>query len=135
MVRSFSHGMIDAWRRQVAWITLEEGIILLAALGDFDEDKIVVRVSAGYYTIQVRALLEHYSPSEYCINIRPVYFTGGPIEKRYKGTLLTLLLDRILLMSHEKGCAFALRTVKYARGFGSTNNIKGNSARNLAYCI
>lgn len=135
MVRSFSHGIIDAWRRQIAWITLDEAIILLRQLGGFEKDEIVVRVSAGYFTMQVRSLLEHYSRSEYCINIRPVYFTGGPIEKRYKGTLLTLLLDRILLMSHEKGCAFALRTVKYARGFGPTNNIKGNSARNLTYCI
>lgn len=136
MVKMFSNGMIDAWRRRIAWITLNEAIILLRHLGDFETDKIVVHAPAGFYTVPVQNLLEHFSPTEYCINIRPVYFTGGPVgEKQYKGTLVTLLLDRILLISHEKGCAFALKMVTYARSYGEPGNVERSLTSNFTYCI
>lgn len=136
MVKLFSNGMISAWRRRIAWITLNEAIILLKHLGDFDTDNIVIQAPRGYYTVSVKDLHEHFSLAEYCINIRPIYFLGGPVGgKRYKGTLITLLLDRILLMSHEKGCAFALKMVTYARSYGKPGNVERNLTSDLTYCI
>lgn len=127
--------LIAAWRKRIGWITLAEAIILLRRLGCFHVDKIIV-CAGGYRHVIVEDLFHHFSGSEFCINIRPVYFDGGPTGgKQYKGTLITLLLDRILLMSHEKGAAFVLREVDYARSFGQERNLKKDATSNFTYSI
>ncbi|MHC4188419.1 MAG: hypothetical protein ACYSUB_01920 [Planctomycetota bacterium] len=121
-LKAFADGMIDAWRVKIGWITIAEGIILLRNLGGFERDKVISMDKKGYRSVPAKHLLSIYNPSEYCINIRPIYFRGGPIGgKLFKGTFLTLVLDRLLLTSHEKGSVYVERMVEYARSFTTIN--------------
>jgi hypothetical protein len=130
-----SHSLIDAWRRRISWITLAEAITLLEHLGGFELDKIIF-LDGIFHTRLVCELTNFFSPTEFCINIRPVYFYGGPVGgKRFKGSLVTLLLDRILLVSHERGEAHALKMVTYARCFGKTDDYKSGTGNDLTSCI
>jgi hypothetical protein len=125
--------VIAAWRTEIGWITLGEAIMLLKHIGDFERDKVIIR-EKGYARYQVWEL--PFNRNEYCVNIRPVYFEGGPIgSRRFKGTLLTLVLDRVLLTAYEKGGAYALRMVKYARGCFRKEINKANIPSGVVYSI
>jgi len=117
-----SNALIDAWRRRIQWITLSEAIVLLGYLGDFESDKVIF-LEGIFRVCRVHEMTDYISPTEFCVNIRPVYFYGGPVGGRqFKGTLRTLVLDRILLVSHEQGAAAALKMVTYARCFKEAND-------------
>lgn len=124
--------MIDEWRDEIRWLTLQQAIVLLKQLGYFESDKVIANCR-GYCHISIFELLEYFSENEYCVNICPVYFEGGPVTKRYKGTLLTVVLDRILLTAYEKGAEFVWSRVEYAKGFGTIDT--RNHDRHSAYCI
>jgi hypothetical protein len=130
--RQIVEGVIDFWRKEVGWFTLDEAFILLRHLGCDEGDKILAQIQ-GYRHIAVRDLAHYFNGVEYCINIRPIYFHGGPIGgRRFKGTFLTFVLDRLLLVAHEKGAEHALTLVKYAKGFGTTSR-KKNSSHGIVY--
>lgn len=129
------NALIDAWRRKIGWITLSEAIVLLEHLGDFESDEVIFK-TRFFLVRRVWELTEFFSPTEFCTNIRPVYFHGGPAGgKQFKGSLLTLLLDRILLVSHERGAAHVLKMVTYARCSEKDDAIKKEPASNFAYHI
>lgn len=114
--------IIDGWRNKVMWLTLDEAVILMRHLGGFEHDEIIIR-HGGARKIRLCDLRQYRDGQEYCINIRPVYFDGGPTsKKRYRGTLLTMIVDRMLAVSIEKGNSFVRATVKYAcRKFSSSS--------------
>lgn len=126
--------MINFWRSEIGWFTLDEAIVLLEHLGGYNRDKILVQLT-GYRHFQVDDLVSYFNGVEYCINIRPIYFHGGPVGgRRFKGTFLTFVLDRLLLVAHEKGADHTLKLVKYARSFGTANR-KENPPRSLIYSL
>ena len=132
--RQIVEEMIDFWRSEIGWFTLNEAFVLLRHLGGYEEDTILAQLQ-GYRHIAVRDLSHYFNGVEYCVNIRPVYFLGGPISgRRFKGTFLTFVLDRLLLVAHEKGADHALTTVKYARSFGTTDR-KANPPHSIIYRI
>jgi len=133
--KTVTRGLIAAWRRKIGRITLAEGIILLRNLGNFHVDRVVI-ITSGYHSVTVENLSYYFSNNTLCANMRPIYFDGGPTGgKRYKGTLVTLLLDRIFLMSHEKGAAFVLREVNYARSFGPEGALKRDTTSDFTHSI
>ena len=99
--------IIDGWRTKVKGFTLRDAIRLLKRLGRFEKDEVLI-CCRGIYTIQVCDLWKYYSNDfARCGDIQPVYFTGGPTgEVRFKGTLLTLVIDRILAVCLEKGSTY-----------------------------
>lgn len=108
---------IDIWRKELEYVTITEAVILLRNLGEFQYDKVTVLLQ-GYRQLAFCDLLDHLSSACFCRHIHPVYFTGGPREdKQFKGTLLTMVIDRVIRASIDKGPTFALGVVKYARGF------------------
>jgi hypothetical protein len=130
--RQVVEGMIDFWRKEIGWFTLDEAVILLRHLGGYEGDTILVQLQ-GYRHVAIRDLAHYFNGVEYCINIRPIYFHGGPVGgRRFKGTFLTFVLDRLLLVAHEKGADHALTLVKYARSFGTTDR-KENSPHSIIY--
>jgi hypothetical protein len=127
-------GMIDFWRKEIGWFTVDEACILLRHLGGYEGDTVLVQLQ-GYRHIAVRDLAHYFNGVEYCINIRPIYFLGGPVGgKRFRGTFLTFVLDRLLLVAHRKGADHALTLVKYARSFGTTDR-KANSPHSVIYSV
>lgn len=116
-----ANAWIDTWRRDLWDLTLAEAIVLLRHLGDFELDRIIV-LAGGYHHFPAHQLPHHFDPYEYCTNIRPLYFQGGPFGgRKFKGTFLTMVLDRVLLVAHEKGAEHVDKLVSYARGFGTTS--------------
>lgn len=113
---------IDVWRKELEYFTLTEAVILLRNLGGFQYDKVMVLMKdprfRGYRQFAFCDLLDHLSPNCFCRHIYPVYFTGGPQGgKQFKGTLLTMVIDRVIRASIDKGPTFAFKTVDYARSF------------------
>lgn len=120
-LKTLANTWIDTWRDELWRLTLAEGIILLRHLGDFDRDKVIVLLK-GYHHFPVHQLLNHYDSHESCVNIRPFYFQGGPFGgKKFKGTFLTMILDRVLLVAHQEGAERIHNMVRYARSFGTTS--------------
>lgn len=131
--RIIADGMIDFWRKEILNFSLDEALVLLRHLGGYEGDTILSQLQ-GYRHVAVRDLTHYFNGVEKCLNIRPVYFLGGPVGgKRFKGTFLTFVLDRLLLTSHEKGADHALTMVKYARSFG-TEVCKEDSPNSIIYC-
>ena len=132
--RMIADGMIDFWRKEILNFSLDEACVLLRHLGGYELDKVLVQLS-GYRLVEVGDLACYFNGVEKCLNIHPVYFFGGPVGgKRFKGTFLTFVLDRLLLVAHEKGADHALTMVKYARSFG-TEVRKEDSSNSIIYCV
>ena len=113
---------IDIWRKELEYCTVVEAIILLRNLGSFQFDKVMVLLKdprfRGYRQFAFCDLSGYLSEDRFCRHVHPVYFTGGPGGARqFKGTLLTMVLDRVIRASIHKGPKFALEAVQYARGF------------------
>jgi hypothetical protein len=113
---------IDIWRKELEYFTLTEAVILLRNLGGFQYDKLTVLLKdprlRGYRQFAFCDLLDYLSGTCFCRHIHPVYFTGGPQGgKQFKGTLLTMVIDRVIRASIDKGPTFAFKTVDYARSF------------------
>jgi hypothetical protein len=118
---------IDFFKNQIHWITLREATILLRHLGNYHCDPVIIR-HGGYYRMPAKEVWEIFSAIEYAINIRPIYFRGGPMQaKLFKGTYLTFLIDRCMLVSFEKGVEHVNRIISYAKRFAPlqfpTNNV------------
>ena len=106
---------IQAWRNKLWWITLSEAVALLRLLGDFNQDSVIIR-KRGYRRLSVYDLWQWYSSKDYCNNIWPVYFKGGPFgETDFRGTFLTMVLDRVLLTGHKKGFETVLEIINYVQ--------------------
>jgi len=121
---------INYFKNQIRWITLSEGVVLLRHLGEFQRDHIMVRGTGvkGHHRIPAMQIRELFSAMDQAASIQPVYFYGGPMQaKLFKGSYLTLLIDRCLLVSFEKGVKYVDRIIQYARGFAiyypSTHNV------------
>lgn len=113
---------IDTWRKELEHCAITEAVILLRNLGGFEFDKVMVllkeRRHKGYYQFAFCDLLDFFSGDLFCRHVHPVYFKGGPKKtERFKGTLLTMVIDRVILTSVDKGPTFAYKAVTYARGF------------------
>lgn len=113
---------IDIWRKELEHLTITEAVILFRNLGGFQFDKVMVLLKGprfkGYRHLAFCDLLDYLSDTCFCRHIYPVYFTGGPQgNKQFKGTLLTMVIDRVILASVDKGATFAFKTVDYARSF------------------
>ncbi len=116
-----ANAWIDTWRRDLCNLTMAEAIILLRHLGDFDHDRVIVLLK-GYHHFPAHQLLNHYDSHELCVNIRPLYFQGGPFGgRKFKGTFLTMVLDKVLLVAHEKGAEHVDKLVSYAKSFRITS--------------
>lgn len=127
-------GMIDFWRKEILNFSLDEALVLLRHLGGYDQDRILARLT-GYRDMKVSNMAHYFNGVEKCLNIRPIYFFGGPVGgRRFKGTFLTFVLDRLLLTAHEKGADHALTMVKYARSFG-TEVCKEDSPNSIIYRV
>jgi hypothetical protein len=128
-------GMIDFWRKEIINFSLDEALILLRHLGGYGRDKILLNLT-GYRHIQVSDVTHYFNGVEKCLNIQPAYFFGGPDGpgggRRFKGTFLTFVLDRLLLTAHKKGADHTLTMVRYARSFG-TEACKENSSNSIIY--
>ena len=113
---------IDIWRKELEYFTITEAVILLRNLGDFQYDKVTVVLKdprfRGCRQFAFCDLLDHLSSACFCRHVYPAYFTGGPQGvKQFKGTLLTMVIDRVIRASIYKGPTFAFKTVDYARSF------------------
>lgn len=107
--------MIDAWRDEIRWLTVGEAVILLQHLGGFHIDPIAI-ISCGFKRLPVRELLSIISDTEYCVNINPCWFSGGPTGgKRFKGTFLTMVLDRVIYTAFERGAVNVASAIRNAR--------------------
>lgn len=116
MIQQLADNMIETWRSEIAGIKLRHGIALLGALGSYQLDKITLVTPRGFRCISIFDAPLHFHPWSICSRIRPVYFNGGPFgDKRYRGTLETLILDKLLLTATEKGGHHVLRIVDYVR--------------------
>ncbi len=126
MLRAYNPDMItyneiiDGWRNKVAGLTRLGGEMLLRHLGGFEKDEVLIRPH-GIYTVKVCDLWQYYAYTKKCVNIYPVYFTGGPTgERRFRGTLLTLVIDRMLATCIEKGDTHVSTLVEYIKSFNNT---------------
>jgi len=109
---------INYFKNQIRWITLREAVVLLRHLSEFQRKDIMVRNSKGYRRMVAVKICELFSPFDQAASVQPVYFYGGPTQvKLFKGTYLTLIIDRCLLVSFEKGVEYVDRMIQYARGF------------------
>jgi hypothetical protein len=113
---------IDIWRKELEHCTITEAVILLRNLGSYQFDKVMVLLRdarfRGYRQFAFCDLLDYISEDRFCRHVHPVYFTGGPGgDKQFKGTLLTMVIDRVILASVDKGPTFAFKAVDYARSF------------------
>ncbi len=116
MLHQLADNMIETWRSKITGIRLRHGVALLGALGSYQLDKATVLTPTGFHSVAIYDASSHFHPLSLCSRIRPVYFNGGPFGgKRYRGTLETLILDRLLLTATEKGGDQVLRIVNYVR--------------------
>jgi hypothetical protein len=123
---------IDIWRKELEYCTVTEAVILLRNLGEFQYDKVTVVLKdprfRGCRQFAFCDLLDHLSSACFCRHVYPAYFTGGPQEnKQFKGTLLTMVIDRVIRASIDKGPTFAFKAVEYARGFRTAKIPVGSS--------
>ena len=108
--------IIDFWYNKFAFLKLVDAVTILRYLGDFERDGVTI-IGSGYRRVPMRDLWHWYDREEYCSNIGPLYFEGGPFGSRnFKGTLLTVILDRVLLVANEKGAKHVLKVVEYVTG-------------------
>lgn len=120
-VKELARGVIKIWHNRLREITLVEAVILLKHLGGFHHDKITV-LYKGYVRLEIIDLLNYFGYYEKCINLRPVYFEGGPYNNRhYKGTFHTVVTDRVLLAAEEHGTEFVIKAIDYAKSYGPAN--------------
>ena len=131
---------IDIWRKELEHCTVTEAVILLRNLGNFQHDKVAVILKdaryRGYRRFAFDDLLNYLSEDRFCRHVHPVYFEGGPQGTRqFKGTLLTMVLDRVIRASIHKGPKFAFEVVDYARSFRTKRvPIGGRSTRPSDSC-
>ena len=118
--------MIDAWRDEIRWLTVGEAVILLRHLGGFHIDPIAI-ISCGFKRLPAQELLSIISDTEYCVNINPCWFSGGPTGgKHFKGTFLTMVLDRVIHTAFEWGAEKVASIIRNAR------SLKNETPRNEA---
>lgn len=120
LAKELAQAVILAWRDRLREMTLVEAVILLKHLGSYHHDKITV-LYKGYVRVKVIDLLGCFRYYEPCVNLRPVYFEGGPYNQHYKGTFLTVVTDRVLLAAEEHGTEFVIKAIDYAKSYGPAN--------------
>ncbi len=116
MIQQLADNMVETWRSKIAGIRLRHGIALLGALGSYQLDRALILTPTGLRYLAIYDTPAYFHSWSICSRIRPIYFNGGPFGgKRYRGTLETLILDRLLLTATEKGGDQVLRIVNYVR--------------------
>jgi hypothetical protein len=111
--------VVSFWKEEVKDMTLSEAVVVLRHLGGFEFDKVSAHTKVhGYRRLAVCDLLDWYPENALCREIHPVLFRGGPtLVASHSGTLMTVVLDRVILIALEKGADFVLKVIRYARTF------------------
>lgn len=97
-------------------ITIEGAATFLRHLGSYQYEMITVLGSRGYNQLTPVELVENFNPTAPARKVGPVYFTGGPKNKDYKGNYLTFLVDKAMKAQFINGPKFVLDVIKYVEG-------------------
>jgi hypothetical protein len=119
VVNVLEYGIIEYVKKRLNRLFLHNSIVFLDRLGSFQYDTISVIVEKkGCLTIQAVQICNYFSLLMPLDVIRPVYFEGGPMQsKKFKGTFLSFVADRTLLILCEKGKKYIDRLFDYEPKF------------------
>ena len=109
--------MLTYWTEKLDFLTIETTIVFLRNIGKFEKDTVKVLTSLGYIDCQVDALAFNFPKGLLARDLKPLWFIGGPFAKQfYKGTLLTLAVDRAMICACENDLTFVSSVADYCRG-------------------
>ena len=110
--------MLTYWTEKLDFLTIETTVIFLRNLGNYEKDTVKVLTSFGYIDCQVDALGFTFQSTVLARELKPLWFIGGPFAQQfYKGSLLTLAVDRAMLCSCERDLVFASSVADYCKVF------------------
>jgi hypothetical protein len=110
--------MLTYWTEKLDFLTIETTVIFLRNIGKFEKDIVKVLTSLGYVDLQVDALGFNFHPKTLARDLKPLWFIGGPFSQQfYKGSLLTLAIDRAMLCTCENDLTFVSSVADYCKGF------------------
>ena len=108
--------ILDYLHDELEFITLGMVPEFMKLLGGYNWDKILMGRHDTYWDVYIHELHYYVSSNVPASQIKHIYFTGGPSgDVKYKGDLLTCVVDKAMYVSRRHGLHYVEGLIAYLK--------------------
>jgi hypothetical protein len=108
--------ILNYLRDELEFLTVGTVPEFMKLLGGYNWDKILMGRHKTYWEIHIHEVHYYVSSRMPATHVQHIYFTGGPSgDRKFKGDLLTCVVDKAMYVSRRKGLHYVEGLIAYLK--------------------
>ena len=108
--------ILNYLRDELEFLTVGMVPEFMKLLGGYNWDKVLMGKNITYWEVYLHEVHYYVSSCVPASQVQHIYFTGGPSgDTKYKGDLLTCVVDKAMYVSRRKGLHYVEGLIAYLK--------------------